>query len=91
MVIALLDKQEARRRDLRNLKLVSCGGSVVAPELVRRFHLILGSGFPIIYGQTENCPVIIPHHLSDRLDNIYNTAGQPVPQTAVAIRSIDKN
>jgi fatty-acyl-CoA synthase len=91
MVIALVDKQEALPRDLSALKLVSCGGSTVAPELVRRVYSIMGTGFSTVYGQTENCPVITQHHLNDSVDDICNTAGQPVSQTEVSIRSVDDN
>ena len=91
MVIALVDKQEALPRDLSALKLVNCGGSTVAPELVRRVRSIMGTGFSTVYGQTENCPVITLHHINDNIDDICNTAGQPVSQTEVSIRSLDKN
>jgi fatty-acyl-CoA synthase len=91
MVVALLDAQEARPRDLSALKLVSCGGSMVAPELVRRVQTLMGAGFSTLYGQTEHCPVITQHHLGDSIDDICNTAGQPVAQTEVSIRSVDDN
>ena len=91
MVVALLDAQETRPRDLSALKLVSCGGSMVAPELVRRVQTLMGAGFSTLYGQTEHCPVITQHHLDDSIDDICNTAGQPVAQTEVSIRSVDDN
>ena len=91
MVVALLDAQEAHPRDLSALKLVSCGGSMVAPELVRRVRALMGAGFSTLYGQTEHCPVITQHHLSDSIDDICTTAGQPVAQTEVSIRSVDDN
>ena len=91
MVAALLDAQEASPRDLSALKLVNCGGSMVAPELVRRVHALMGAKFSTVYGQTEYCPVITLHHLSDSIDDTCNTTGQPVAQTEVSIRSIDDN
>lgn len=91
MVVALLDAQEAHPRDLSALKLLSCGGSMVAPELVRRVQNLMGAGFSTLYGQTEHCPVITQHHLSDSIDDICNTVGQPVAQTEVSIRSVDDN
>jgi fatty-acyl-CoA synthase len=51
----------------------------------------MGAGFSTLYGQTEHCPVITQHHLDDRIDDICNTAGQPVAQTEVSIRSVDDN
>jgi fatty-acyl-CoA synthase len=91
MVVALLDAQNARPRDMSALKLVSCGGSMVAPELVRRVQNLMGARFSTLYGQTEHCPVITQHHLDDTIDDICNTAGQPVAQTEVSIRSVDNN
>lgn len=91
MVVALLDAQEANPRDLGTLNLVSCGGSMVAPELVRRVQSTFGAEFSTLYGQTEYCPVITQHHREDSLDDICNTAGQPIAQTAVSIRSVSEN
>ena len=35
--------------------------------------------------------MITQHHLDDTIDDICNTAGQPVAQTEVSIRSVDNN
>jgi fatty-acyl-CoA synthase len=91
MVMALLDAQEANPRDLSALKLVNCSGSMVAPELVRRVHALMGAKFSTVYGQTEYCPVITLHHLSDSNYGTCNTVGQPVSQTEVSIRSVGDN
>lgn len=91
MVVALLDAQESSPRNLESLELVSCGGSMVAPELVRRVKELFGAEFSTLYGQTEYCPVITQHHRTDTLDDICNTVGQPVAQTAVSIRSVSTN
>jgi fatty-acyl-CoA synthase len=91
MVVALLDAQEKHPRSLSALKLVSCGGSMVAPELVRRVRSLMGAEFSTLYGQTEHCPVITQHHRQDAIDDICNTAGQPVAQTEVSIRSVEGN
>lgn len=91
MLVALLEAHETRPRDTSSLEVVSSGGSMVAPELVRRVQSAFGCGFSTLYGQTEHCPVITQHHLSDSLDDICNTAGQPIPQTDVSIRSVGEN
>lgn len=91
MVVALLDAQENKPHDLSSLQLVSCGGSMVAPELVRRVQALFGCGFSTLYGQTEYCPVITQHHSNDTIDDICSTTGQPVAQTEVSIRSVDEN
>ncbi|MBL6598904.1 MAG: AMP-binding protein [Alphaproteobacteria bacterium] len=91
MIVALLDAQEQKARDLSALRLVSCGGSMVAPELVRRVQELFGCGFSTLYGQTEYCPVITQHHNDDGIEDLCNTAGQPVAQTEVSIRRVDDN
>ncbi|PPR60893.1 MAG: 3-[(3aS,4S,7aS)-7a-methyl-1,5-dioxo-octahydro-1H-inden-4-yl]propanoyl:CoA ligase [Alphaproteobacteria bacterium MarineAlpha4_Bin2] len=91
MVVALLEAYDSQPRDISSLQVVSSGGSMVAPELVRRVQSTFGCGFSTLYGQTEHSPVITQHHLTDSVDDICNTAGQPLPQTDVSIRSIGEN
>ena len=91
MILSLLDCQHSRPRDLSSLKLVSCGGSMVSSDLVKRVQTLMGSQFSTLYGQTEYCPVITQHHLSDTIVDICNTTGQPVSQTEVSIRSVSSN
>lgn len=91
MVVALLETYEQQPRDLSSLTLVSSGGSMVAPELVRRVQSTFGCGFSTLYGQTEHSPVITQHHLKDSIADICDTAGQPIPQTDVSIRSVGGN
>ena len=91
MVVALLEAYDQKPRDVSSLQVVSSGGSMVAPELVRRVQSAFGCGFSTLYGQTEHCPVITQHHLSDSIDDICNTAGLPIPQTDVSIRSVCNN
>ena len=91
MILALLEAYDQQPRDLSSLALVSCGGSTVAPELVRRVQTSFGCGFSTIYGQTEHCPVITQHHVDDTLEDICNSIGQPIPQTDVSIRRVEDN
>ncbi len=91
MVVGLAEAQERSPRDVSSLKLVSSGGAMVAPELVRRVTTLFGCAFSTLYGQTESSPVITQHHLEDSVDDICSTIGQPVSQTAVSIRSLDEN
>ena len=88
MVLALLEAQEARPRNCDSLKVVSCGGANVAPEMIRRVQTSFGCAFSTLYGQTEYCPVITQHHLDDSIDDICNTIGQPLCQTDVSIQSV---
>ena len=91
MILALLDAQEARPRDISTLELVSSGGAMVAPDLVRRARRIFGCAFSTLYGQTEHSPVITQHHSDDSIDDICDTVGQPAPQTEVSIRRVGDN
>ncbi len=91
MIVALLEAHDQEPRDASSLTLVSCGGSMVAPELVRRVRKTFGCGFSTLYGQTEHSPVITQHHTDDTLDDICSSTGQPIPQTDVSIRRIADN
>jgi fatty-acyl-CoA synthase len=91
MVVALLDAHDQETRDTSSLKVVSCGGSMVAPELVRRVQNTFGCGFYTLYGQTEHSPVITQHHLDDSIDDICNTVGRPISQTDVSIWRLADN
>ena len=91
MILAMLDAQEASPRDVSTLELISSGGAMVAPELVRRTQQTFGCAFSTLYGQTEHSPVITQHHDGDSIDDICNTVGQPIPQTDVSIRRVTDN
>ena len=88
MVLALLEAQEAQPRNCDSLKVVSCGGANVAPEMIRRVQASFGCAFSTLYGQTEYCPVITQHHLDDSIEDICKTIGQPLSQTDVSIQSV---
>lgn len=93
MMVGLLEavKDKEQPRDVSSIKMMSSGGSMVAPELVRNIREAFECDFGTLYGQTEASPVITQHHHDDSLDDICNTIGQPVPQTAVSIRSVGEN
>ena len=91
MIVGLLEAFDRQPHDVASLELVSCGGAMVAPDLVRRVQASFGCGFSTLYGQTEHCPVITQHHVDDTLDDICNTAGQPIPRTEVSIRRVADN
>lgn len=91
MVLALLEAQESRPRHCDSLKVVSCGGANVAPEMIRRVQANFDCAFSTLYGQTEYCPVITQHHLTDSVEDICNTIGQPLSQTDVSIQSVEEH
>ncbi|MCP4332041.1 MAG: AMP-binding protein, partial [Gammaproteobacteria bacterium] len=91
MLVAMLESLEQEPRDTSSVEMAISGGSMVAPELVRRVRQAYGCEFEIVYGQTETSPVVTQHHHDDTLDDICNTVGQPMPQTGISIRSIEEN
>lgn len=91
MLVALLESLEQHPRDMSSVEMVSSGGAMVAPELVRNIKQAFGCKFGTLYGQTETSPVITQHHHDDSIDDICKTIGQPLPQTMVSIRGIGEN
>ncbi len=91
MMVGLLEAQAQQPGDVSSITMLSSGGSMVAPELVRNLRSTFNCDFGTLYGQTEASPVITQHHPTDSLDDICHTIGQPVPQTAVSIRSVGAN
>ena len=91
MLVALLESQERIPRNLSSVEMVISGGSMVAPELVRNVQKTFGCAFETVFGQTETSPIVTQHHHDDSLDDVCHTAGQPMPRTAVSIRSVQDN
>ena len=90
MIRSLLEVQENIPRNTDNLKVVSCGGSNVDSDMVLRVQKAFGCKFSTLYGQTEYCPVITQHHLTDTIEDICKTIGQPINHTDVSIQYIEK-
>ncbi len=91
MLVAMLEVMEQTPRDVSSVRMVVSGGSMVAPELVRRVRTVFDCDFETVYGQTEVSPVVTQHHFDDALDDICNNVGQPMPQTGISIRSVEEN
>jgi acyl-CoA synthetase (AMP-forming)/AMP-acid ligase II len=64
---------------LASLERIVTGGSLVPPEIARRWHERLGVTFSITYGQTEASPVITQSSPSDPLELQVETVGTPLP------------
>lgn len=91
MLVAMLDVMRVEEHDVSSLEVITSGGSMVPPELVRNVTEAMGCAFQTVYGQTECAPLITQHHLGETLNDICNTIGQPMPQTGVSIRSVSDN
>ena len=78
-------------RDMSSLEVITTGGAPVPPDLVRRIKDRLGCHLLSAFGQTEHSPMICLNPVEATIDQIVETAGQPLPQTEVSIRSLDDN
>ena len=91
MLFGLLEALERTPRDMSSLEVISTGGAPVPPDLVRRVRDRLGCHLLSAFGQTEHSPMICLNPIEASLDQIVETAGQPLPQTEVSIRSSNSN
>ncbi len=85
MIVAMIDEVEKSGRDVSSIKRIQSGGSMVAPELVRKAEAVFGSMIQIVYGQTESSPVITFAWSDDSIEDLTETIGQPLPHMDVAI------
>ena len=91
MLVGLLEALDEALRDMSSLEVITTGGAPVAPELVRRVRERLGCHLLSAFGQTEQSPMICLNHDDVTLEDICETAGQPLPRTEVSIRSPEDN
>jgi acyl-CoA synthetase (AMP-forming)/AMP-acid ligase II len=64
---------------LASLERIATGGSLVPPEIGRRWNERFGVTFTITYGLTEASPVITQSSPSDSLELQIGTVGRPLP------------
>jgi fatty-acyl-CoA synthase len=81
MLVALLEAQAARPRDLSRVRTMGSGGAMVSPDLVKRIQAEVGCSFYIVYGQTESSCLLTIAGPDD-----CETVGQPLAQTEISIR-----
>jgi fatty-acyl-CoA synthase len=79
MLMAMIEHPDRRRRDLRSLRAVSGGGSVVPTELIRHIEDTLAVRFTVVFGQTEACGFISQTELGDTEDEKAASLGRPLP------------
>jgi fatty-acyl-CoA synthase len=89
MLIAAIEAQKAKPRNVSSLAVAGSGGSMVPPELVRAVTDTFGCGFFTVYGQTESSPLLTIVGPNDDFDDICNTVGPAVDQTELAIMATD--
>ena len=91
MLFNLLESLDRTQRDMSSLEVITTGGAPVPPDLVRRVRVRLGCHLLSAFGQTEHSPMICLNPVEATLEQIVETAGQPLPQTEVSIRSPEDN
>jgi fatty-acyl-CoA synthase len=91
MLTAVCEAQEKRRRDTSSLRIAVSGGSMVAPELVRRVRGLFGCEVQPLYGQTESSPLLTQCRSEHAIEDLCETVGQAMPQTELSIRDPASN
>ena len=91
MLFNLLESLDRIPRNISSLEVITTGGAPVPPELVRRVRDRLGCHLLSAFGQTEHSPMICLNPVEATQEQIVETAGQPLPQTEVSIRSPEDN
>lgn len=85
MLIALLQAQRQRPRDLSSLSMVFSGGATVPVSVVQDTEREFGVRLIIGYGLTESSPAITHTRPGDNARDISETIGQPIPLVEVKI------
>jgi len=91
MLIAMLEAHARQPRDTSSLRGVLSGGAMVPPELIARIEKAFGTGFTIIYGQTETSPGLTQTRLDDPEPARTESIGQAYPRTELSIRDTASN
>ncbi len=85
MIIRMLDHPQRPERDLRSLRTIMSGGSLVPEWMVRRAREELGCRFTINYGQTELNGVVCQTSPDDSVERQTTSIGQPSPRAELKI------
>lgn len=91
MLFNLLESLSRAPRDVSTLDVISTGGAPVPPDLVRRVRSVLGCHLLSAFGQTEHSPMISLNRVEATIEQIVETAGQPLPHTELSIRDPETN
>jgi len=91
MLVAFLEALASKPRDVSSMEVITSGGAPVAADLVRSVTAKMACAFQTAFGQTEASPIISQNYSDGLIDDICFSAGQPLPQTAVSIRTVKTN
>lgn len=85
MLVALMEEVQRVGADVSSIERMMSGGSMVAPELIRKGRQIFGANIQVVYGQTECSPVVTLTRHDDPEWTLTETTGQPLPHIETAI------
>jgi fatty-acyl-CoA synthase len=88
MLLAIEAALESGGGSLQTLERIVTGGSLVPPEIARRWHERFGVTFSITYGLTEASPVITQSSPSDTLELQVTTVGRPLPHVECDVADV---
>ena len=88
MLLAIEAELERGGGSLESLERVGTGGSLVPPEIARRWQERFGVTFTITYGLTEASPVITQSSPSDPLELQVGTVGVPLPHVECDVATL---
>jgi acyl-CoA synthetase (AMP-forming)/AMP-acid ligase II len=88
MLLAIEGELERGGGSLASLERVVTGGSLVPPEIARRWQERFGVTFSITYGLTEASPVITQSSPSDPLELAIGTVGRALPHVECDVAGV---
>lgn len=91
MLTAMCEAQARRPRQKSSLRIATSGGSMVAPELVRKVRALFDCEMQPLYGQTESSPLLTQCRSEHAIEDLCETVGQAMPQTELSIRDPHTN
>lgn len=91
MMLMMIEASDAEPRDFSSVTHMTSGGSMVAPELIKRIEDKFGCSYATVYGLTECSPLLTTVRPGDSLEDKAFTVGQPMPQCELSIRDPGTN
>lgn len=91
MLVGILENLAEHPRKHESVKGIVSGGAMVAPTLLRKARQQWACQVQVIYGQTEASPIVTQAWQGDSLEDLTETAGQPLPHTDISIRHLENN
>lgn len=91
MIVRVMERPEFAETDFSSLRLVTAGGSAIAPSIVQAVEERFHADFMMIFGQTEACGTLCSSKRNDSDYHRTQTIGTPIPNTEACIMALDKD